>query len=281
MQETGKRGVLRYVFYLLLVIGLGGVAFLCFAPESQDEELVNEDKSKALTFLKVKRHLPEGLYLLRSEDMVRVPLIDGFQSPMGGESGAFIYDAQPYGADNAKRGGKHLGEDLNGIGGANSDLDMPVYASARGIVVYQGTPSDDWGLVVIIAHRLPDGRLVQSMYAHLASELVGIGQMVARGEVIGTVGSAGGRYMAHLHFELIESLAMEAAQLGYHPFSMMNRLNPRQLMQEYPAPSHPDVFVQMHRIFLQEAQSSSPHLAPKLPEGSVLVNPSQFLPVAS
>ncbi len=253
---------------------------LFFASPAEKDEAAKEAAAQSHAFLSEKRHLPAGLYLLRSEDMVRVPLIDGFQSPLGSESGAFTYSTHTYDVKD-RRGSRHVGEDLNGIGGANTDLGMSVYAAARGLVVYQGTPSEQSGLVIILAHRLPDGRMVQSLYSHLESELVRVGEIVARGELIGTLGSSADRRFAHLHFELMESLAMEAAKPEYHLLSTMNRLNPRLLFQQYPAPTHPDVFAKVNRIFRQEAQSSSPQATPQLPEGSVLVNPSQFLPTES
>ncbi len=171
----------------------------------------------------------------------------------------------------------HTGQDLNGIGGANTDLDLPVYSAARGMVVYKGTPSAAWGPTVVIAHRLPDGRVMQTLYAHLHCAVVGVGQLLARGEVIGSVGSAEGQYLAHLHYECIESRAMEAGKPGYHPAGTMNRIDPVDLMSRYPAPEHPDEFVQLRRLFIQEAQASTPKQEPSFPEGSIPVNPNNFL----
>lgn len=62
-----------------------------------------------------------GLVLLSPEQIVRIPIADGFQAPLGTPNGAFTYDAQPFGAPNPTRGGNHTGQDLNGIGGANTD----------------------------------------------------------------------------------------------------------------------------------------------------------------
>jgi murein DD-endopeptidase MepM/ murein hydrolase activator NlpD len=121
--------------------------------------------------------------------------------PLGSEHGALTYNAQPF------RTTRHLGDDLNGIGGYNSDLRDPVYAAATGRVVYRGVPGPGWGNMIILAHWVRNAEtgeleVVQSMYAHLDTSLVEPNQVVARGQKIATVGTAFGKYFAHLHFEI-------------------------------------------------------------------------------
>ena len=129
-------------------------------------------------------------------EMVSAPNADRFDYPVGSRHGALIYNAQPFLTD------KHLGDDFNGIGGQNSDLGDPVFAVSDGMVVYAGWPSDGWGNVVILLHELKNGRLIESFYAHLDSIHVPVGKQLRRGDQLGTIGTAGGRYLAHLHFEL-------------------------------------------------------------------------------
>lgn len=142
-----------------------------------------------------------ALVRLRPEEITKLPLAVRWDMPMGSEHGALTYNAQPF------RTTRHLGDDLNGIGGYNSDLGDPVYAAATGRVVYRGVPGPGWGNMIILAHRVRnpetgDLDVVQSMYAHLDTMLVEPEQVVARGQKIATVGTAFGKYLAHLHFEI-------------------------------------------------------------------------------
>ena len=134
---------------------------------------------------------------------------------------------------NAARKGRHAGQDLNGIGGENTDEGLPVRAAGRGLLIYAGEPSSDWGNVVVLLHRLPDGRFVQSLYAHLKTVSdIPLGTLVGRGEQIGSVGTAHGNYLAHLHFEMIESIAHEAGIPGYGK-TTFNRINPDEVLKQY------------------------------------------------
>ncbi len=173
------------------------------------------------------------LIVLTPEVLAQAPDADVFTSPLGSEQGAFTYDAQPFAEENPKRGGKHYGQDWNGIGGMNTDLGDPVYAAARGKVVYRGEPSPEWGNVLVLLHRLPDGRLIQTLYAHLDSIKPGYGDIVGRGQIIGEVGTANGHYPAHLHFEMIESIANEAGMAAYGR-DTANRIDPRTILGAAP-----------------------------------------------
>lgn len=166
---------------------------------------------------------------LSAVEIARLPLAERWDMPMGSEFGALTYNAQPFLAT------RHLGDDLNGIGGYNSDLGDPVYAAALGRVVYAGVPSLGWGNVVILAHRVRhphtgELEVIQSMYAHLLEKKVQFGQVVQRGEVVGTVGTADGRYLAHLHFELRRGPYVNPST-GYAD-APLNRLSPERFIME-------------------------------------------------
>lgn len=120
------------------------------------------------------------------------PACDGFDFPVGAPDAVGYYDAQPFGTNT------HLGSDWNGNGGTDTDFGDPIYAASSGVVVDATDYAGDWGNVVRIQH--PCG--IETLYAHLDTVGVVVGAPVKRGQIIGTMGDAHGRYLAHLHFEL-------------------------------------------------------------------------------
>ena len=62
------------------------------------------------------------------------------------------------------------------------------------------------------------------MYAHLDQSKVLPGNLVARGEIIGTIGTANGKYPAHLHFEIRLSHGAEIGKGYLNRF--LNHLDP-------------------------------------------------------
>ena len=285
MAGKARISPLRWVFFILLGVGL--VVLCCYVAAGRGAAAAARAEAPSIYAADVPpsgeaNPLLAGMILLTPEQMARVPMADGFEWPCGTPEGAMMYDAQPFGADNPKRGGKHSGQDLNGIGGQNTDLGEPVYAAARGMVVFSGKPSEEWGNVVVLAHRVPGVEgVIQTLYAHLDSRGVSVGTMVHRGRRIGSIGTAGGRYLAHLHFEVIQSRCIEAGMPGYHPDGGMNRLNPAEVIAQFPAPQHPDAYdavrqLRIREAYLSRSQTKQPSPA-NVPEGTIPVNPSQFI----
>lgn len=74
----------------------------------------------------------------------------------------------------------------------------PVKSAADGVVAYVGDKLKSYGNLVLIRH--PGGMV--TAYAHLHAVQVKVGTHVARGQVIGVVGSTGTVLNAQLHFEV-------------------------------------------------------------------------------
>jgi len=86
----------------------------------------------------------------------------------------------------------HTGIDLS------APLGTPVMAAADGVVVAVGHGAIGYGNYVVIAH----GGGIATLYGHLLQTNTSVGQVVARGQVIGLEGSTGYSTGPHVHFEL-------------------------------------------------------------------------------
>jgi murein DD-endopeptidase MepM/ murein hydrolase activator NlpD len=73
-----------------------------------------------------------------------------------------------------------------------------VLAADDGVVALVGSSSSGYGNYVVIAHS---GGL-DTLYGHLATTLVKVGQVVSQGQPVGLEGSTGNSTGAHVHFEL-------------------------------------------------------------------------------
>ncbi|MFN2542753.1 MAG: M23 family metallopeptidase [Chthoniobacterales bacterium] len=147
------------------------------------------------------KHVDPAFRLPSPLELVSLPVAARFDYPLGSEHGALTYNAQRFTES------RHLGDDLNGIGGENSDLGDAVYAVADGRVLLAREGGPGWGKVIIVLHAYNENgerKYVQSYYAHADSILVHAGEPVRRGQKIASVGTGGGRYLAHLHFEMRE-----------------------------------------------------------------------------
>lgn len=247
-----NRRFFKMLTWGLVVLGVVLVGFAWFSSRRNADPRTYERVN--MYDADIPRHgtmpLDPRFLLLTPYDWVKAPLADVFTAPLGSWNGALTYDAQTFGEENKGRGGKHFGQDLNGIGGMNTDFGDPVYAAGRGRVVYAGQPSPSWGNMVVLIHRLPDGRLIQSLYAHLDKVFVRVGDMVARGQEIGKVGDANGNYPAHLHFEMIDSFVNEAGLPAYGK-KTANRINPDEVFRKYaPSPDRmiPDILPELQKL---------------------------------
>ncbi|SFD79772.1 Murein DD-endopeptidase MepM and murein hydrolase activator NlpD, contain LysM domain [Actinopolyspora alba] len=89
------------------------------------------------------------------------------------------------------RGGTHAGIDIG------ADTGTPIYAPQAGTVISSG-PASGFGLWVRVQHD--DGKV--TVYGHIHSSQVSVGERVEAGQQIATVGSRGQSTGPHLHFEV-------------------------------------------------------------------------------
>lgn len=142
-------------------------------------------------------------------DVLGTLLADGFDFPVGKPDAEGYYRARGY------RANGHLGDDWNGKGGGNTDLGDPVYGIAHGVVVFAQNFGHGWGNVVIVRHAYEEGgqtKFADSLYGHLDQIHVRENQQLRRGQQLGTIGTGGGLYDAHLHLEIRKDLRVGMAR---------------------------------------------------------------------
>lgn len=89
----------------------------------------------------------------------------------------------------------HNGVDIGGV-----YYNSSVYATKAGTVI-TSTYSSSYGNYVVVSH----GNGNTTLYAHMSSRKVSVGQEVAQGDVLGITGSTGISSGPHLHFEISEN----------------------------------------------------------------------------
>ncbi len=137
---------------------------------------------------------------------------------------------------------------LDGRDAANTTL----VAAADGTVAYYDPGYTSYpGRVVILSHPLGDGRLLYSMYAHLGSVFVTQGQIIARGQPVGTVLYQPGD--SHLHFEMrwfLDGSQIYPSSTACNGIIYGRGYTYLVYPDDFPAPNHgyvdPDAFIQAH-----------------------------------
>jgi murein DD-endopeptidase MepM/ murein hydrolase activator NlpD len=76
----------------------------------------------------------------------------------------------------------------------------PIYATGDGKVISADNRASGYGNHIVIDH----GFGYETLYAHLHSYNIRVGQQVKRGDIIGFVGSTGRSQAPHLHYEVIK-----------------------------------------------------------------------------
>jgi len=168
-----------------------------------------------------------------SAEQVKVNFADGFDFPVGKPNADGYYKSRGL----RLRAPEHFGEDWNSRAGGNSDLGDPVYAIADGVVTFAHNVRTGWGNVVLTRHAYRDPasgkvRYIDTLNGHLDRMLVRTGQLIKRGQQIGTIGTNFGMYPAHLHFEIRHDITIGLARNAV-PNDLIHWADPTQFINRY------------------------------------------------
>ena len=122
-------------------------------------------------------------------------------------TGSFIWPVPGYSGISrwASLPGGHRGVDITARYGT------PIYAADAGTVIaaqWHNHPTMSWGYYVEIDH----GNGYKTLYAHMSSFVVQVGQTVEKGQLIGYVGATGAATGNHCHFEMYYNNALISAR---------------------------------------------------------------------
>ena len=152
-----------------------------------------------------------------------------FDFPLGIPNGDGYYNAQEFRENN------HLGEDWNGVGGGNTDYGDSIYSIANGLVTFAKDIKGGWGKVIRIKHFYK-GEYYESLYAHCSNLFVNEGDWIEKGYHIGNIGDCDGKYKAHLHLEIRDSIEMPTG--GGYSSDQSGFINPSKFIKNNRLPSN-------------------------------------------
>lgn len=107
--------------------------------------------------------------------------------------GSYVWPVDGYFNVSQHYGGRHKGIDINTLGAHPN-----VFAVQTGIVVKVTDDGDGFGNKVVVYH----GENTYTLYAHLHTMKVKVGQYIEEGTPVGTVGNTGNSDGDHLHLQL-------------------------------------------------------------------------------
>jgi murein DD-endopeptidase MepM/ murein hydrolase activator NlpD len=155
--------------------------------ETQPLEDVSNQQTTDVAIVGLNRLGEQNIATLEAQGSSLDTIPSGF--PLNGDiSSTFGYRLNPFN----RKLQRHTGWDLaTGMG-------TPISATANGVVITAGMSSIGYGLHVIVDH----GNGLKTLFGHLSSIEVAVGQEVFVGDEIGLVGSTGNSTGPHLHYEV-------------------------------------------------------------------------------
>lgn len=164
---------------------------------ARNQNMIYKLRTDRATFARAERELARQSASLQSmisrnarDSKIRV--VSGFIKPISGSiTSPFGWRRHPIFNSRSF----HSGIDIGGPSNGN------VRASNAGRVIYSGWYGG-YGKVVILDHGQVNGIPITTLYAHLNSFKVSVGEYVAKGQPIGREGTTGYSTGPHVHFEV-------------------------------------------------------------------------------
>ena len=164
----------------------------------ENEKYIQKLKTDRATFEKAEKELAknssniENMIIRTTKTQEHVSTSGAFMKPISGPvTSSFGYRIHPI----FKRRIFHSGIDIGGPNGG------AIKAANSGKVIYAGWYGG-YGKVVILDHGSYNGSPTTTLYAHMSSYKVSVGQYVVKGQVIGKEGTTGYATGPHVHFEV-------------------------------------------------------------------------------
>jgi len=164
---------------------------------SQNENMIQKLRTDRGSYERAERELARQSASLqsmisRASHPTGVNVVSGFIKPIGGRiTSPFGWRTHPIFKSRSFHSGVDIGGQFNGN----------VRASNSGKVIYTGWYGG-YGKVVIIDHGQVNGVPISTLYAHLNSCRVSVGEYVSKGQAVGFEGTTGYSTGPHLHFEV-------------------------------------------------------------------------------
>ncbi|MDD2371804.1 MAG: M23 family metallopeptidase [Firmicutes bacterium] len=167
--------------------------------ESSDSDALNIDLTLEMTFQKTLENLEIELIKDKLEfELVNKQILsvgDTAELPYLGD-GSYTWPVEDYFNVSQYYGATHKGIDINTLGAHPN-----VVAVQTGIVVKAINDGDGFGNKVVVYQ----GDNTYTLYAHLQTMKVQVGQYIEEGKIIGLVGHTGNSTGDHLHIQMTKS----------------------------------------------------------------------------
>ncbi len=164
----------------------------------KNEQLIQRLRTDRHTYERTERELASqsrslaGMINRSTSAPSDMKVVGGFVRPISGPiTSPFGWRVHPIFKSRTFHSGIDIGGPFNGA----------IHASNNGKVIFTGWYGG-YGKVVIIDHGMYNGAKLTTLYAHLNSWSVSVGEYVTRGQVVGREGSTGYSTGPHCHFEV-------------------------------------------------------------------------------